>query len=1237
VIRKKLKIKAMINKLLHTWFAKNVSFETIIFNYQSNQNKFIFFFLAVLFSSTIATFAQSGDTNGPVILCESDVRVYADAAAECAAAVIMTPPTATSNCSTNANTVSGNGTVEQPFTNLVSARSVRNGTYFFDVYGTEFSSIVEDGWILIASQSSAQKSGGKLTETATMTLQSTAILAPSVFADTSISSIRINATGKSTEGAAALLDVTTSSPEVLANLKANRTLTAGVMGGENEWAGLDEKRLEGTCTSVVSTLAKGIFHACGNHSGLHWLPSHNFYEIDHKNGKNNLNLWVKADISIVNDYNGTSDASGAYPVGTTKVIWTAIDGCGNTSTCEQMVTVEDNVAPTITLIGGAAINHDVSTPYNDLGITSKDNCAVTVLTTGTVDVNTLGNYTLIYTATDASENRTTATRTVNVRDATQKIVCTPDVRVYADSDACVADIIITSPTVTDTCCSNEVSGNGTVEHPFTSLGSSSSVRNGTYFFDINGTEFSSIIEDGWILIASQSSAQKSGGQLTETATMTLQSTSILAPSVFADTSILSIRINATGSSTEGVAALLDVTTSSPEVLANLRANRTLTAGVMGGENEWAGLDEKRLNGPCTSLVSTLAKGIFHACGNHSGLHWLPSHNFYEIDHKNGKNNLNLWIKADMATSNSSIDLLNDFNGTSDASGAYPVGTTKVIWTATDAAGNTATCEQMVTVHQDMGALESFVIFSSEGAIGNTGVSTVTGDIGTYVGAITGFDSKRNGSSENANAKTIQAKKEVLNLYIRLSYAPVTTATHAPVFGNGETLSAGVYSIAAAGSLVGDLTLDGKNDPNSLFIFKYNGAFSVAAASKIILTNGQKAANIFWIAEGAISIGEASTIKGNLLAHTGAVSLGAKCDLEGRMFSTTGAVTLDSGNAYLPSGPSIIPSIPVTNSLGGDALLGSVAKFAIFTGIGAVSNTGASGIIGDVGSNDGAVTGFESSETTLIDNIYMANEFTAQAKIDLEQAYEKLSNMQGSALAPALSGMTLVPGVYAVPEAGTLTGTITLDGQGDSNAEFVIKFGGAFSTEAQSRVNLINGARFSNVYWVAEGGISMGASSFMKGTLIAHNAAVSMGARGNLEGRMLSNNGAIGFDTAVAYVGCLKCADNAAVTNEKKSTTKSAIGKIADAPNVLESSELMAYPNPFATSTTARFALPYDAANTTLTLYDLKGATIQVLYSKKTKANQQYEVQLTNQNLSKGIYLLKLVTSREDKNFKLIVK
>ena len=57
--------------------------------------------------------------------------------------------------------------------------------------------------------------------------------------------------------------------------------------------------------------------------------------------------------------------------------------------------------------------------HTHAGATATDASGdVTVVTTGTVDTATVGEYTLTYTSTDASGNAGTAIRTVNVVDTT---------------------------------------------------------------------------------------------------------------------------------------------------------------------------------------------------------------------------------------------------------------------------------------------------------------------------------------------------------------------------------------------------------------------------------------------------------------------------------------------------------------------------------------------------------------------------------------------------------------------------------------------------------------------------------------------------------------------------------------------------------------------------------------------------------------------------------------------------
>ncbi len=85
----------------------------------------------------------------------------------------------------------------------------------------------------------------------------------------------------------------------------------------------------------------------------------------------------------------------------------------------RIVKVVDTTLPVISLIGASEITLEVGTAYTDTGATASDNydgdISASIITTGTVDVNTVGEYTLTYNVKDANENAAIeVTRTVKV-------------------------------------------------------------------------------------------------------------------------------------------------------------------------------------------------------------------------------------------------------------------------------------------------------------------------------------------------------------------------------------------------------------------------------------------------------------------------------------------------------------------------------------------------------------------------------------------------------------------------------------------------------------------------------------------------------------------------------------------------------------------------------------------------------------------------------------------------------
>ena len=111
--------------------------------------------------------------------------------------------------------------------------------------------------------------------------------------------------------------------------------------------------------------------------------------------------------------------------GVTTVTWTATDASGNTETCHYDITVEDNEAPVITLLGNAVVDVCLGSSYTDAGATASDNCDnnLTIVMNNPVDENTADTYYVTYNVSDAAGNAATqVTRTVRVQGDMQAFV-----------------------------------------------------------------------------------------------------------------------------------------------------------------------------------------------------------------------------------------------------------------------------------------------------------------------------------------------------------------------------------------------------------------------------------------------------------------------------------------------------------------------------------------------------------------------------------------------------------------------------------------------------------------------------------------------------------------------------------------------------------------------------------------------------------------------------------------------
>ncbi len=193
---------------------------------------------------------------------------------------------------------------------------------------------------------------------------------------------------------------------------------------------------------------------------------------------------------------------------------------------------------------------------------------------------------------------------------------------------------------------------------------------------------------------------------------------------------------------------------------------------------------------------------------------------------------------------------------------------------------------------DLGTLSTYALFTAAGAISSAGVSEVTGNMGTNVGALTGFPPGIIvGDIHLADDATIQGALDVASAYTQLGTVAcdnVMTAT----MGDGQIVTPGNYCTGGAAAVAGQLFLDGEGDPDALFIIKVNGAFTTAALAEIILINGASILNVYWQVNGAAAFAAGSTVRGTLVVN-GAIAFAAGASIYGRALTQVGAIAMST--------------------------------------------------------------------------------------------------------------------------------------------------------------------------------------------------------------------------------------------------------------------------------------------------------------------------------------------------------
>jgi hypothetical protein len=244
-------------------------------------------------------------------------------------------------------------------------------------------------------------------------------------------------------------------------------------------------------------------------------------------------------------------------------------------------------------------------------------------------------------------------------------------------------------------------------------------------------------------------------------------------------------------------------------------------------------------------------------------------------------------------------------------------TAQITTGAADTYGNTLAASYMWTfatstscpqppppLNSGLGSACSFGILAGSTVTNVTGtVTTVSGNVGVWPGsAVTGFGPPASitGIIDAGDAVAQTAQGDLTAAYNNAAGAAGGAVLTADI--GGQTLPPGVYRTTSAQpslAITGNLTLDGKGDPNATWIFQVQTTLVTASGnSKVILINGAQSQNVTWQVGSSATLGTNTTFTGTIIAQA-SVTATTGATLDGRAMARTGGVTLDTATVVVP--------------------------------------------------------------------------------------------------------------------------------------------------------------------------------------------------------------------------------------------------------------------------------------------------------------------------------------------------
>jgi hypothetical protein len=216
---------------------------------------------------------------------------------------------------------------------------------------------------------------------------------------------------------------------------------------------------------------------------------------------------------------------------------------------------------------------------------------------------------------------------------------------------------------------------------------------------------------------------------------------------------------------------------------------------------------------------------------------------------------------------------------------------------------------------NLGTAGNYAILAKSG-ISSVPNSVITGNIGVSpIGstAITGFSLTADATNKFSVSKQVTGKvyasnytsptpsnltTAVSNMETAYTDAAGRPANYTELYTgdiSSKTLTAGVYKWGTGILINSNVTL--KGGPDDVWIFQVGKGITQAAGTKIILSGGAQAKNIFWQSANTVSLGTGAHFEGIILGKTN-ITLGTNASINGRLLSQT-ATTLIKSTVVAP--------------------------------------------------------------------------------------------------------------------------------------------------------------------------------------------------------------------------------------------------------------------------------------------------------------------------------------------------